>query len=140
MENVEHRHCRQRTPDQRHRLRRSQPGRQLRQRPSSRLSRNAFTGPDYTSTDLRLVRKIHVSQGYRLDFTADSFNLFNHLNPRVTITTAGLTAEATTFTNYSTTVNGVPDSAYYQQPTQNFLKPNAAFAPRQIQLGLKFVF
>jgi carboxypeptidase family protein/TonB-dependent receptor-like protein len=103
-------------------------------------SRNAFTGPDYTSTDLRLVRKIHVSQGYRLDFTADSFNLFNHLNPRVTITTDGLTAEATTFTNYSTTVNGVPYPAYYQQPTQDFLKPNAAFAPRQIQLGLKLVF
>ena len=103
-------------------------------------SRNAFTGPDYTSTDLRLVRKIHVSQGYRLDFTADSFNLFNHLNPRVTITTDGLTAEATTFTPYGTSVNGVPYPAYYQQPTQDFLKPNAAFAPRQVQLGLKFVF
>jgi hypothetical protein len=102
-------------------------------------SRNAFTGPDYTSTDLRLVRKIHVSQGYRLDLTADSFNLFNHLNPRVTITTDGLTAEATTFTPYSTSVNGTPYPAYYQQP-QNFLKPNAAFAPRQVQLGLKLIF
>ena len=102
-------------------------------------SRNGFTGPDYTSTDLRLVRKIHIAQHYRLDFTADSFNLFNHLNPRVTITTDGLTAEATTFTQYTTYVNGVPYPAYYQTP-QNFLKPNAAFAPRQIQLGLKFVF
>jgi hypothetical protein len=104
------------------------------------VSRNAFTGPDYSSTDLRLVRKIRVRPGYSLDFTADSFNLFNHLNPRVTITSDGLTAEATTFTNYSTTVNGVPYPAYYQQPTQDFLKPNAAFAPRQVQLGLKFVF
>ena len=101
--------------------------------------RNAFTGPDYASTDLRLVRKIHIAQGYRLDFTADSFNLFNRDNQRVTITTDGLTAEATTFTQYSTYVNGVPYPAYYQQP-QNFLKPNAAFAPRQIQLGLKLVF
>jgi hypothetical protein len=39
----------------------------------------------------------------------------------------------------STYVNGVPYPAYYQQP-QNFLKPNAAFARRQIQLGLKFIF
>ena len=46
-------------------------------------SRNAFTGPDYASADLRLVRKIHVAQGYRLEFTADSFNLFNHDNQRV---------------------------------------------------------
>jgi hypothetical protein len=102
-------------------------------------SRNGFTGPDYVSTDLRLVRKIHVAAGYRLEFTADSFNLFNRDNQRVEITSSGLTVEATTFTQYSTYVNGVPYPAYYQQP-QNFLKPNAAFAPRQIQLGLKLIF
>ncbi|MGA8270815.1 MAG: carboxypeptidase regulatory-like domain-containing protein [Candidatus Sulfotelmatobacter sp.] len=102
-------------------------------------SRNAFTGPDYSSTDLRLVRKIHVEHGYRVEFTADSFNLFNRDNQRVTITSDGLTAEATTFTPYSVYVNAVPYPAYYQQP-QDFLKPNAAFAPRQIQLGLKLIF
>jgi hypothetical protein len=47
--------------------------------------------------------------------------------------------EATTFTQYSAYVDGIFYPAYYQQP-QNFLKPNAAFAPRQIQLGLKFIF
>jgi hypothetical protein len=103
-------------------------------------SRNAFTGPDYSSTDLRLVRKIRVREGYRIDLTADSFNLFNRLNPRVTITSDGLTAEATTFTQYTTYVLNVPYPAYYQQPMQNFLRPNAAFAPRQIQFGLKLVF
>lgn len=102
-------------------------------------SRNAFTGPDYASTDLRLVRKIRVGHGYRLEFTADSFNLFNRDNQRVEITSDGLTAEATTFVQYTVYVNGVPSPAYYQQP-QNFLQPNAAFAPRQIQLGLKFIF
>jgi hypothetical protein len=102
-------------------------------------SRNAFTGPDYASADLRLVRKIRLREGYRLEFSADSFNLFNRDNQRVEITSDGLTAEATTFTQYSVYVNGVPYPAYYQQP-QYFLKPNAAFAPRQMQLGLKFIF
>lgn len=102
-------------------------------------SRNAFTGPAYASADLRLVRKIKIAQSYRLEFTADSFNLFNHDNQRVQITSDGLTAEATTFVQYTVNVNGVPSPAYYQQP-QNFLKPNAAFAPRQIQLGLKLIF
>ncbi len=102
-------------------------------------SRNGFTGPDYASTDLRLVRKIHVAQGYRLEFTADSFNLFNRDNQRVEITSSGLTVEATTFTQYSTYVDGIFYPAFYQQP-QSFLKPNAAFAPRQLQLGLKFIF
>ena len=103
-------------------------------------SRNAFTGPDYSSTDMRLVRKIHFGQGNRAEFTIDSFNLFNRLNQRVTITSDGLTAEATTFTQYTTYVLNTAYPAYYQQPTQNFLKPNAAFAPRQVQLGLKFIF
>jgi len=103
-------------------------------------SRNAFTGPDYSSTDLRLVRKIHFGPGERLEFTVDSFNLFNRLNQRVTITSDGLTAEATTFTQYTTYVLNSTYPAYYQQPTQNFLRPNAAFAPRQVQLGLKFIF
>jgi hypothetical protein len=102
-------------------------------------SRNAFTGPDYASTDLRLVRKIRIRQSDRLEFTVDSFNLFNHDNQRVEITSDGLTAEATTFVPYTVYVNQVPTPAYYQQP-QNFLKPNAAFAPRQIQLGLKLIF
>jgi Carboxypeptidase regulatory-like domain/TonB dependent receptor len=102
-------------------------------------SRNAFTGPDYASTDLRIIRKIYVRPGYRLEFSADSFNLLNRDNQRVTITSDGLDAEATTFTPYSVYVNGVPYPGYYQQP-QNFLKPTAAFAPRQIQFGLKFIF
>jgi hypothetical protein len=102
-------------------------------------SRNGFTGPDYSSTDLRLVRKIFIRQGYRLELSADSFNLFNRDNQRVTITSNGLTAQATTFTQSSTYANGVPYPGYYQQP-QNFLKANAAFAPRQVHLGLKVVF
>ena len=102
-------------------------------------SRNAFTGPDYATTDLRVTRKIHVAHGYRLDFTADSFNLFNRDNQRVTITSNGLTVNATTFVQNSTTVGLAPYPGYYQLP-QNFLKPNAAYPPRQIQLGLKMVF
>jgi len=102
-------------------------------------TRNAFTGPDYASADLRLVRKIRIGEHSRLELTADSFNLFNRDNQRVEITSDGLTVDATTFTNYSVYVLNVAYPAYYQQP-QNFLKPNAAFAPRQIQLGLKFIF
>ncbi len=102
-------------------------------------SRNGFTGPNYATTDLRLTRKIHVSQSYRLDFSADSFNLFNRDNQRVTITTAGLTVNATTFVQSYAVAGIAPYPGYYQLPT-NFLKPNAAYPPRQIQLGVKMVF
>ena len=108
-------------------------------------SRNGFTGPDYATADLRVTRKIYVTHGYRLDLSVDSFNLFNRDNQRVAITSNGLTANATTFVQTSVLAQRSPTSTlapypgYYQLP-QNFLKPNAAYAPRQVQLGLKFVF
>ena len=102
-------------------------------------SRNAFTGPDYATTDLRLTRRIHLGESYKLEFIAESFNLLNRDNQRVTITSDGLTVNATTFVQGNTTVGIAPYPAYFQQP-QDFLKPNAAYAPRQVQLALKFIY
>jgi hypothetical protein len=101
--------------------------------------RNAFTGPDYATTDLRITRKIRVGERYKLNFSADSFNLFNRDNQRVAITSNGLVTTSGTFVQYSTTAGIAPYPGYYQLPT-NFMKPNAAYAPRQIQLSLKLVF
>jgi hypothetical protein len=39
--------------------------------------RNAYTGPDYATTDLRLTRKIRLAERYKLDLTAESSNLFS---------------------------------------------------------------
>ncbi|MGA8765305.1 MAG: TonB-dependent receptor, partial [Candidatus Sulfotelmatobacter sp.] len=102
-------------------------------------SRNAFTGPNYATTDLRFTRIIRLGERYKLNFIAESFNLFNRDNQRVTITSNGLIANATTFVQNYTTVGNTPYPAYYQQ-VQNFLKPNAAYAPRQLQLALKFIY
>jgi len=102
-------------------------------------SRNAFTGPDYATTDLRLTRIFRIGERYKLHLIIESFNLFNRDNQRVAITSNGLTVNATTFVQNSTTAGIAPYPAYYQQP-QNFLKPNAAYAPRQLQLALKFIY
>ena len=102
-------------------------------------SRNAFTGPDYATTDLRLTRILHLGERYKLNLIIESFNLFNRTNSQVTITSNGLIANATTFVQNSVTAGNFTYPAYYQQP-QDFLKPNSAFAPRQIQLGLKFIY
>jgi hypothetical protein len=102
-------------------------------------SRNAFTGPDYATADLRITRKILFSEHYKLNLVAESFNLFNRDNQRVAITSNGLVANATTFVQNSVTANLAPFPGYYQLPN-NFMKPNAAYAPRQIQLSLKFIY
>ena len=101
--------------------------------------RNAFTGPDYATTDVRLTRKIRMTEGCRVDFVAESFNLLNRDNQRVAITSNGLTTTASTFVQSSVTAGVATYPGYYQLPN-NFMKPNAAYAPRQVQLAVKVVF
>jgi Carboxypeptidase regulatory-like domain/TonB dependent receptor len=102
-------------------------------------SRNGFTGPDYATEDLRLTRKFELRQHVRLEFVAEAFNLFNRDNQRVAITSNGLVTTASYFVPSSVTANAQPFPGYYTLPS-NFMKPNAAFAPRQIQVGLKVVY
>ncbi|MFZ1142931.1 MAG: hypothetical protein WAN76_27440 [Candidatus Sulfotelmatobacter sp.] len=102
-------------------------------------SRNAFTGPDYATTDLRLTKTLRFGERYRLNLVAESFNLLNRDNQRVTITSNGLVNSATTFVTNSVTANIAPYPGYYELPT-NFMKPTAAYAPRQVQLSLKLIF
>jgi len=102
-------------------------------------TRNAFTGPDYGTTDVRVTRVIRLRERYKINLVAESFNLLNRDNQRVAITSNGLVANASTFVQSSVTTTLAPYPGYYTLPS-NFMKPNAAYAPRQIQLALKFVF
>jgi Carboxypeptidase regulatory-like domain/TonB dependent receptor len=102
-------------------------------------SRNAFAGPDYATADLRLTRVLRFGERYKLNLIAESFNLFNRDNQRLTITSNGLVSSASTFVQNSVTANIAPYPGYYELPS-NFLKPNAAYAPRQVQLAMKFTF
>jgi hypothetical protein len=101
-------------------------------------SRNAFTGPDYATTDLRLTKTVRFGERYKVNLIAESFNLLNRDNQRVTITSNGLVNNATTFVTNSVTAN-IAYPGYYQLPT-NFMKPTAAYSPRQVQLSVKFIY
>jgi hypothetical protein len=102
-------------------------------------SRNAFTGPDYATTDLRLTPTFRFRERYKLNLIAESFNLLNRDNQRVAITSNGMIASASAFVQNSVMADIAPYPGYYQLPN-NFMKPNAAYAPRQVQLGLKFIY
>jgi len=102
-------------------------------------SRNGFTGPDYATADVRLTRQLRLGERYKLNFSAEAFNLFNRDNQRVTITSNGEVASASTFVQSSVSPNIAAYPGYYELPT-NFMKPNAAYPPRQIQLALKFIY
>src|SRR6266568_5622665 len=97
---------------------------------------NSFTGPDYATTDMRLSRKLYARHGWKLEFTAESFNLLNRLNRRFQITDEGLLSNAAQF-KFGTKhigINYFPAS--YQVPT-NFMRATNAYAPRQVQFALR---
>ena len=89
--------------------------------------------------DLRLARTLKLREHYTLDLSAESFNLFNRDNQRVTITSNGLVNSASTFVQSSVTTGLAQYPGYYESPT-NFTQPNAAYAPRQVQLSVKLIF
>ena len=102
-------------------------------------SRNSFIGPDYATADLRITRKLRLGERYKLNLIAESFNLLTATTSESVITSNGLIANATTFVQSSIIAANTPYPGYYQQPG-NFMRPNAAYAPRQIQLALKLIF
>lgn len=103
------------------------------------LRRNSFYGPNYTTTDMRLGRRLYTHNGFKLDFTAESFNLFNRLNRRFQLTDDGSLSNAAQFLYGSKQIGSHFYPAYYQVPT-NFMKTTTAYAPRQVQFSLRLGF
>ncbi|HEV2698836.1 MAG TPA: TonB-dependent receptor, partial [Terriglobales bacterium] len=101
--------------------------------------RNSFVGPNYASADMRVARRLFARNGYKLELTAESFNLFNRLNRRFQLTDDGLMNNAASF-NFGAKHIGINHfPAYYQVPT-NFMKATNAYAPRQLQFALRLGF
>ncbi len=42
--------------------------------------RNSLRGPGFFNTDASLFKKFHLTEGIKLEFRAEAFNLFNHVN------------------------------------------------------------
>jgi len=105
----------------------------------SGYGRNAFVGPDYASMDLRIVRKINLGGQFRLELTAESFNLFNRDNRRYNVNDNGFYDSAGHFVKYTQSVGSTYYPAYYQQPT-SLMKPTSSFAPRQMQMSMRLDF
>ncbi len=103
------------------------------------VSRNSFLGPDYSTTDLRLTRRIHAGPRLKIELIAESFNLLNRDNKRVQISDDGFFNSAGQFvyTDKKLGINYFP--AYFRQPA-SFLAATDAYAPRQLQLATRFIF
>ncbi len=101
--------------------------------------RNAFLGPDYATTDLRLTRRLYVGHRLKLDLIAESFNLFNRDNQRVQISDDGFQNSAGQFVKFDKHIGINYFPAHYRSP-RNFLRAADAYAPRQVQIALRLIF
>ncbi|GAB4220405.1 MAG: hypothetical protein Kow001_02170 [Acidobacteriota bacterium] len=92
--------------------------------------RNTGRGPDFASADLRLSRRFWLgSEERHVEFVFEAFNLFNRVNYSGVNNVMGSRLLESSSAEGSA---GIPAN----QP----LGFTAAFAPRQLQLGLRFTF
>jgi hypothetical protein len=85
------------------------------------IPRNAGTGPDFFSIDLRLLRSFPINGRARIDALAEVFNLTNRENV--------------------VAMNGnFGSGAYPTNPSPTFGQVTAVGEPRSFQLGLRFSF
>jgi hypothetical protein len=101
--------------------------------------RNSLTGPNYATTDMRLTRKIRVTERLRFELLAESFNLLNRNNLRVNTNDDSFLTSAAQFVNYSVSAGGKRYPAYFRK-FDSLLRPQDAYAPRQVQFGLRLAF
>jgi hypothetical protein len=101
--------------------------------------RNAFLGPDYATTDLRLTRRLCLRPRLKLELVAEACNAMNRDNRRVTITDDGFANTATDFVQLDKTIGIRHFPAYYQRPA-NLARAASAYASRQIQFAVKLMF
>lgn len=98
--------------------------------------RNSFAGPDYFSGSARVTRRFHLTEQWRLEATAEAFNVFNHDNQRVDSSEDGFTSTAASFVTGNTTAGGKTYPARITK-AKGFLQPTDAYSPRQVQFALR---
>ncbi len=103
------------------------------------VGRNAFLGPDYSTTDMRLTRRFYFGDRIKLDLIVESFNLLNRDNQRVQISADGFQNAAGQFVQFDNSIGINTFPALYRTPG-SFLKATDAYAPRQLQLATKLIF
>jgi TonB dependent receptor/Carboxypeptidase regulatory-like domain len=84
--------------------------------------RNIIRGPGFQNWDLSLFKTFPISENKRLEFRAEFFNAFNHMNPE--------------FANPTTTNENIAT----ELGSPGFGQAQAARDPRFIQFALKFYF
>ena len=102
-------------------------------------SRNNLTGPNYFTLNLRLARSFYLTQRFRMEALAESFNLLNRRNLRVDTSDDGYLNTAGDFVPWDVQADTTRYPAHFRLTTAG-LRPTSAYAPRQVQFSLRLRF
>ncbi len=80
-----------------------------------------------------------MNERLHLVLLAEAFNTFNRFNGQVTISDDGFLNSAGQFVAYSTKVGTKVYPGQFMK-SSDFLNPNSAYAPRQIQFSIRANF
>lgn len=101
-----------------------------------------MTNPSRVNFDMALLKTYKVLGERDLQFRVEAFNVFNHTQFEIYDPSRGNTGTNTVScygpqsTGYSAAGGGGTNCLY----GSSFLHPVLAFAPRTLQLGVKFIF
>ncbi len=115
------------------------------------IGRNTFTMPRTAVTDLHLAKRFPLrGERYTVEFWGDAFNLFNHQN-YTGVNTTGYSVSTTNVSTQTGTVTctSAAPCLNYNVNSSTFAplfgsrtnsNSNFIYTPRQIQLGVRFIF
>ena len=113
------------------------------------IGRNAgFTSPGFFDLDMRIGRQFKPTEGTRLEFLWEAFNLLNRYNPvsvdNGAYSFSASSASPTATCSTATVGAGITNFGGCVTPLSGFLRVtatgNTLYNARQMQLGLKFSF
>jgi len=108
------------------------------------IGRNTFRLPRTQVVDVRLSKKIPITERYKIELLGEGFNLFNHVNATSFNNTGYIISTSGTITNASGTLNctSAAPCLNYNSPfgTISNANSNFAYTSRQIQIGVRFLF
>jgi hypothetical protein len=103
------------------------------------LQRNSFRYDGTENVDMRISRRIQITEGQRLELLAEAFNLFNHVNVTELANRLYGTGTAKAGNTW-----GLPVGTPYLSTDATFAAPTAAgntiFRERQVQLAIRYEF
>ena len=109
--------------------------------------RDGYRQPPTYVFDLRLSKQFTITEGYKLEFSADGFNLFNHRNVTGVSSTSAYSISSPTAGTTGTTTNPtlIPYSSAVTNGASQFMVPSSAnsnfvYGTRQIQIGFRLLF